>query len=98
MNPNNQLSVIFKRAIDFVSNGNLMTGTFMTMEQCKNYYPLFVFDLTKQENLKADLKLQFKYILSGPIVGEKYSWRSMIISEGNITVDNIQDRASISMN
>ena len=89
---------MFKRAIDFTSNGNLLTGTFMTMEQFKNYYPLFVFDLTKQENLNAELKLQFNYTLSGPIVGETYSWRAMIISEGEISVDNIKGRASINMN
>ena len=61
LNPNNQLSVMYKKAIDFASNGNLLTGTFMTMDQYKNYYPLFVFDITKQENLDAELKLQFNY-------------------------------------
>ena len=70
----------------------------MTMDQYKNYYPLFVFDLTKQENLDAELKLQFNYTLSGPVGGEQYSWRAMIISEGEIKVDNIQGRATISMN
>ena len=50
LNPNNQLSVLYKKAIDFASNGNLLTGTFMTMNQYKRFYPLFVFDLTKQEN------------------------------------------------
>ena len=97
LNPNNQLSVMYKKAIDFASNGNLLTGTFMTMDQYKNYYPLFIFDLTKQENLEAELKLQFNYTLSGPIVGEQYSWRAMIISKGEISVDNIQGRATISM-
>ena len=97
LNPNNQLSVMYKKAIDFACNGNLLTGTFMTMDQYNNYYPLFVFDLTKQENLDAELKLQFNYTLSGP-VGEQYSWRAMIISKGEIKVDNIQGRATISMN
>ena len=81
----------------FASNGNLLTGTFMTMDQYKRFYPLFVFDLTKQEYLDAELKLQFNYTLSGP-VGEQYSWRGMIISKGEISVDNIQGRATISMN
>ena len=83
---------MLKKAINFGSSGNLMKGIFMTMEQYKNYYPLFVFDLTKQENLKAEVRLQFKYTLSGAITnpGETYSWRAMIISEGEITVNNIQ--------
>ena len=97
LNPNNQLSVMYKRAIDFTFNGNLMTGTFMTMEQFKNYYPLFVFDLTKQENLDAELKLQFNYTLSGPVGVDKYSWRAMIISKGEISVNNTQGRATISI-
>ena len=97
MNPNNQLSVLYKKAIDFASNGNLLTGTFMTMDQYKRFYPLFVFDLTKQENLEAELKLQFNYTLSGPVGGEQYSWRALIISKGEISVDNIQGRATISM-
>ena len=97
LNPNNQLSVMYKKAIDFASNGNLLTGTFMTMDQYKNYYPLFVFDLTKQENLEAELKLQFNYTLSGAVGGEQYSWRAMIISKGEISVDNIQGHATISM-
>ena len=37
LNPNNQLSVLYKKAIDFASNGNLLTGTFMTMEQYKRF-------------------------------------------------------------
>ena len=98
LNPNNQLSVLYKKAIDFASNGNLLTGTFMTMNQYKRFYPLFVFDLTKQENLEAELKLQFNYTLSGPVNGEQYSWRALIISKGEISVDNIQGRATISMN
>ena len=73
LNPNNQLSVMYKKAIDFASNGNLLTGTFMTMDQYKRFYPLFAFDLTKQENLDAELKLQFNYTLSGPVGGEQYS-------------------------
>ena len=70
----------------------------MTMDKHKRFYPLFIFDLTKQENLDAELKLQFNYTLSGPVGGESYSWRGMIISEGEITVNNIQGRATISMN
>ena len=75
-----------------------MTGTFMTMEQFKNCYSLLIFDFTKQENLDAELKLQFNYTLSGPVGGGSYSWRAMINSEGEITVNNIQGRATISMN
>ena len=98
LNPNNQLNVMYKKAIDFASNGNLLTGTFMTMDQYKRFYPLFVFDLTKQENLEAELKFQFNYTLSGPVGGgEQYTWRAMIISKGEISVDNIQGRATISM-
>ena len=77
LNPNNQLSVMYKKAIDFASNGNLLAGTFMTMNQYKRFYPLFVFDLTKQENLDAELKLQFNYTLNGPVGGEEYSWRAI---------------------
>ena len=97
LNPNNQLSFMFKKAFDFTFNGNLLTGPFMTIDQYKRFYPLFVFDLTKQENLEAELKLQFNYTLSGPFNGEKYSWRAMIISKGEIIVNNIQGRATISM-
>ena len=70
---------MYKRAFDLIFNGNLLTGTFMTMDQYKRFYPLFVFDLTKQENLKAKLELDFIYTLSGPVNGEQYSWRAMKI-------------------
>ena len=92
-----QLIRMYKKAFDFTFNGNLLTGTFMTMNQYKRFYPLFVFDLTKQENLNADSKLEFKYTLSGPVNGEQYSWRSMVISKGEIIVNNIKGRATISM-
>ena len=98
LNPTNQLNTMYKKAFDLIFNGNLLTGTFMTKDQYKRFYPLFVFDLSKQENLKAKLELDFIYTLSGPIVGEQYSWRAMIISEGEISVDNLQGNATISMN
>ena len=96
MNPDFQLSTMFSKVINFASNGNLLTGSFMTIDQYKRFYPLFVFDLTKQKNLEADLKLEFKYLLSG-LVAEEYSWKATIISEGEIFVDNIKGSATISM-
>ena len=98
LKPNNELNTMYKRAFDLIFKGNLLTGTFMSMDQYKRFYPLFVFDLTKQKNLKAKLELDFIYTLSGPIVGEQYSWRATIISEGEISVDNLQSNATISMN
>ena len=97
LNPNNQLIRMYKKAFDFTFNGNILTGTFMKIDQYKRFYPLFVFDLTKQENLEADLELRFNYTISGPVNGEEYSWRAMIISEGEISVNNIKGRATISM-
>ena len=96
MNPDFQLSTMFSKIINFASNGNLLTGSFMTIDQYKRFYPLFVFDLSKQKNLEADLKLEFKYLLSG-LVAEEYSWKATIISEGEIFVDNIKGSATISM-
>ena len=98
LNPDNQLSIMFRKAFDFTFNRNIQTGPFMTMDQYIRFYPLFVFDLTKQENLDAELKLEFNYTLSGPVNEEEYSWRAMIISEGEISVNNIQGRAIINMN
>ena len=97
LNPTNQLNTMFSKVINFASNGNLLTGTFMTKNQYKNFYPLFVFDLTKQENLEANLSINFNYTLSGD-VGEQYSWRAMIISKGEIVVDNIKGNAVININ
>ena len=98
LNPTNQETIMFGNAIDFGFNGNLLTGPFMTKNQYKKFYPLFVFDLTKQENLEANLKLEFNYALSGDVGTDKYSWRAMIISEGEIFVDNIQGNAIININ
>ena len=69
----------------------------MDMYQYRDFYPLFVFDLTKQENLDADSKLEFSYTLSGAVGNDYYSWRSLIISKGEIIVNNIKGRATISM-
>ena len=87
---------MYKKAIDLAFNGNLLTGSFMKITQYKTFYPLFVFDLNKQKNLEANLNIQFNYTLNGP-VGEKYSWRAMIISEGEIKVDNIKGNVTINM-
>ena len=89
---------MYRKALSFGSNnGSLLTGSFMTLEKFEKIYPLlFVFDLTRQENLNADLRLQFKYSLSNA-PGEKYSWRALIVSEGEVKVNSIQGRATILM-
>ena len=97
LNPDYQLNRMYKRAFDFTFNGNLLTSPFMDMYQYRDFYPLFVFDLTKQENLDADSKLEFSYTLSGPVGNDNYSWRSLVISKGEIIVNNIKGRATISM-
>ena len=98
LNPDYQLTRMYKRAFDFTFNGNVLTSPFMDMQQYKDFYPLFVFDLTKQENLDADSKIEFSYTLSGAVGNDYYSWRSMVISKGEIIVNNIKGRATISMN
>ena len=98
LNPTNQLTIMFSKANDFGFNGNLLTGSFMTKDQFKRFYPLFVFDLTKQENLEANLKLEFNYTLSDDVGADRYSWRAMVISEGEIFVDNVQGNAIININ
>ena len=98
LNPDYQLTRMYKRAFDFTFNGNLLTSPFMDMYQYRDFYPLFVFDLTKQENLDADSKLEFSYTLSGAVGNDNYSWRSLVISKGEIIVNNIKGRSTISMN
>ena len=98
LNPNYQLTRMYKRAFDFTFNGNLLTSPFIDMQQYKDFYPLFVFDLTKQENLDADSKIEFSYTLSGDVGADRYSWRSLIISKGEIVVNNIKGRATITTN
>ena len=97
LDPNYQLNRMYKQAFDFTFNGNLLTSPFMDMYQYRNFYPLFVFDLTKQENLDADSKLEFIYTLSGAVGDDYYSWRSLVISKGEIIVNNIKGRATINM-
>ena len=97
LNPTNQLNTMFSKVINFAFNGNLLTGTFMKKKQYKNFYPLIIFDLTKQENLEANLSIDFNYALSNN-VGEQYSWRAMISSKGEIIIDNIKGNAVININ
>ena len=97
LNPDYQLTRMYKRAFDFTFNGNLLTSPFMDIQQYKKFYPLFVFDLTKQENLDADSKIEFSYILSGDVGADRYSRRSLIISKGEIAINNIKGRATITM-
>ena len=95
LNPDYQLIRMYKKAFDFTFNGNVLTSPFIDVQQYKNFYPLFVFDLTKQENLDADSKIEFSYTLSGDVGADRYSWRSLIISKGEIIVNNIKGRATI---
>ena len=95
LNPDYQLIRMYKKAFDFTFNGNVLTSSFIDIQQYKDFYPLFVFDLTKQENLDADSKIEFSYTLSGDVGADRYSWRSLIISKGEIIVNNIKGRATI---
>ena len=37
LNPDNDVNEMYKKAIDFASNGNLLTGTFMTMDEYEKF-------------------------------------------------------------
>ena len=43
----------------------LYTGSLLDIDTFEKFYALFIFDLTKQENLDADHKFSFNYTLSG---------------------------------
>ena len=86
-------TVIYRNALMFADgNNDLLSGSFMSYNTFGQIYPMFCFDLAKQENLLGSFPIEFRYNLTGA-PGAAYQWQALLITEKDIMIDSRSGKA-----